>query len=82
MVCAYDPLQPSVFLKMGLLKGKTVGLIGAKQNDVQEVAVVQSTLRTLHVKVAQTSITTAQPLTMPRWIGKSMRSSRNSNRLA
>ena len=46
---------------MGLLKGKTVGIIGAKQNDVQEVGVVQSTLKKLHVKVAQVGITTAQP---------------------
>lgn len=58
---AYDPLQLSVFAKMGLLKGKTVGIIGAKQNDVQEVGVVQSTLKELHVKVAQVGITTAQP---------------------
>ena len=58
---AYDPLQLSVFAKMGLLKGKTVGIIGAKQNDVQEVGVVQSTLKKLHVKVAQVGITTAQP---------------------
>ena len=54
----YDPLQLSVFSRMGLFKGKVVGVFSATA-DQDEAAVVLSTLRKLHVKVAQTAVDSA-----------------------
>ncbi len=55
---AYDPLQLSVFSKMGLFKGKVVGVFSATA-DQDETKVVLSTLHALHVKVAQQAVDSA-----------------------
>ena len=55
---AYDPLQLSVFSKMGLFKGKVVGVFSATA-DQDETKVVLSTLHALDVKVAQQAVDSA-----------------------
>ena len=52
---AFDPLQLSVFSKMGVFKGKTVGMIGAS-TDQAEMRIVLAALKNLHVNVVQTAV--------------------------
>jgi hypothetical protein len=59
---AYDPLQLSVFSKMGLFKNKKVGVFAGSITDASELGVVQATLRRLHVNVVQ-SATDSAPAT-------------------
>lgn len=56
---AYDPVQLGVFSKMGLFKGKKVGLFAGNLTDKSELQVVQNTLRKLHVNVIQTAVDSA-----------------------
>jgi hypothetical protein len=56
---AYDPLQLSVFDKEGVFKGKKVGLYGGTTGDEQELAIVQSALKKLHVDVVQSAVNDA-----------------------
>ena len=51
---AYDPLQLSVYSKLGVFKGKKVGVFGGDTTDKSEVAVVEAALSKLHVDVIQT----------------------------
>jgi hypothetical protein len=57
---AYDPLQLSVFAKVGIFKGKKVGIYGAT-TDQSELNVVESALRKLHVDVTQVGVNSAPP---------------------
>ncbi len=58
-VTAYDPLQLSVFSKMGLFKNKKVGLFAGGPTDEAELKVVQSNLKKLHVDVVQSAVDSA-----------------------
>jgi hypothetical protein len=58
---AYDPLQLAAFDKAGVFKGKKVGLYAGETTDQSELAVVQSALSKLHVKVVQSAIDYAPP---------------------
>jgi hypothetical protein len=57
---AYDPAQLAVFAKMGVFKGKKVGVYGVNA-ERSEMQTVTSALQKLHVKVAQTAINSAPP---------------------
>ena len=53
------PLQLSVFSKLGIFKGKKVGIFGGDSTDESEVAIVEAALKKLHVDVIQTAIDAA-----------------------
>jgi hypothetical protein len=53
---AYDPLQLSVLAHRGLFKGKKVGLFAGTETDGAELKVVQSSLASLGVHVAQSAV--------------------------
>ncbi len=56
---AYDPLALSVFDKQGVFRHKKVALFGGGFGDESELALVQSALGRLHVRVVTTAIDTA-----------------------
>ena len=56
---AYDPLQVAVFDKEGVFKGKKVGVYGGTTADEQELSVVQSALKKLHVNVVVSALNAA-----------------------
>ncbi len=56
---AYDPLQLSVFSKLGAFKGKKVGVFGGDSTDESEVAIVEAALKKLHVDVIETAVDSA-----------------------
>ncbi len=56
---AYDPIQLAVFDHKGLFRGKTVGIFGGQVTDQRELQAVQSELKSLHVKVAQSAVDSA-----------------------
>ncbi len=56
---AYDPLQLSVFSKMGFFKHKKVGVFAGSITDKSELAVVQGSLRKLHADVVQIAVDSA-----------------------
>jgi hypothetical protein len=56
---AYDPLQLGVYSKLGLFKGKKVGVFGGDSTDESEMAVVEAALKKLHVDVVQTAVDSA-----------------------
>ncbi|MGH8997626.1 MAG: hypothetical protein ACRDYB_16645, partial [Acidimicrobiales bacterium] len=56
---AYDPLQLSIFQKHGVFKNKKVGVLAGVTTDEQELGIVQSELRKLHVNVVQTAVDSA-----------------------
>jgi hypothetical protein len=53
---AYDPLQLSVLAHRGVFKGKKVGLFAGTETDGAELKVVQSSLASLGVHVAQSAV--------------------------
>jgi hypothetical protein len=55
---AFDPLQFSVFSKLGIFKGKKVGVISASV-DQAELKIVLASLKKLHVRVVQTAVDSA-----------------------
>jgi len=56
---AYDPLQLSVFSKLGTFKGKKVGIFGGDSSDESEMVIVETALKKLHVDVIQTAVDAA-----------------------
>ncbi len=56
---AYDPIQLSMFARDGVFKGKTVGIFGGQVTDQREMQVVESDLKSLHVKVVQSAVDSA-----------------------
>ena len=56
---AYDPIQLAMFAHEGVFKGKTVGIFGGQVTDEREMQVVESDLKSLHVKVAQSAVDSA-----------------------
>jgi hypothetical protein len=52
----YDRLELSVFKRQGIFDRKEVGLFAGSLTDQDELRVVQSTLRSLHVPVVQTAV--------------------------
>jgi hypothetical protein len=52
----YDRLELSVFKRRGIFHRKEVGLFAGDVTDQDELRVVQSTLRSLHVPVVQTAV--------------------------
>ena len=56
---AYDPLQLSVFDKLGDFKGKKVGVVGGVTADQSEVNADIATLKKLHVDVVQSAVNSA-----------------------
>ena len=56
---AYDPIQLAVFAHNGLFRGKTVGIFAGQITDQRELQAVQSDLKALHVKVAQSAVDSA-----------------------
>jgi Periplasmic binding protein len=57
---AFDPLQLSVFSKLGIFKKKKVGVI-ASSVDQAELTIVKASLRHLNVNVVQTAVDSAFP---------------------
>ena len=53
---AYDPVQLSVLAHQGDFKGKKVGLFAGQETDGAELKVVQSSLKSLGVKVVQSAV--------------------------
>jgi hypothetical protein len=53
---AYDPLQLSAYSKLGVFKGKKVGVFGGDPTDGPEMAIVEAALKKLHVDVIQTAV--------------------------
>jgi hypothetical protein len=58
---AYDPLQLSVFSKMGAFKNKKVGVFAGSVTDASEMRIVQASLRHLHANVVQSGVDSAPP---------------------
>jgi len=56
---AYDPIQLAMFAHDGVLRGKTVGIFGGQVTDERELQVVQSDLKSLHVKVSESAVDSA-----------------------
>ena len=56
---AFDPLQLSVFNKMGVFKNKKVAIFGGTSTDQAEMKIVQSSLRKLRVTVVQSALDSA-----------------------
>ena len=56
---AYDPLQLSVYDKQGVFKHEKVALFGGDTEDRSELALVQSALAKLHVRVVTTAVDSA-----------------------
>lgn len=56
---AFDPLQLTVYDKLGRFKNKKVGLFAGNSQDEPELKIVQSTLSKLHVDVVQTAVDAA-----------------------
>ena len=56
---AYDPTQLAVFSRDGVFRGKTVGIFGGQITDQREVQVVDSDLKSLHVKVSLSAVDSA-----------------------
>jgi hypothetical protein len=56
---AYDPIQLAVFAHSGLFRGKTVGIFGGQVTDERELQLVQSELKSLHVKVPESAVDSA-----------------------
>ncbi len=53
---AYDPVQLTVLAHRGLFKGKKVGLFAGTETDGSELKVVQTSLKSLGVRVAQSAV--------------------------
>ncbi len=53
---AYDPVQLKVFADEGVFKGKKVGIFAGQTTDQDELHVVESALRSLHVPVVATAV--------------------------
>ena len=60
-LAAYDPVQLAAFAHKGAFKGKKVGLFAGQATDQKELGVVQATLHSLHVPVAQSAVDSAPP---------------------
>jgi hypothetical protein len=56
---AYDPLQLSVYDKLGYFKGKKVGVVGGETADESQVTADVATLKKLHVNVAESAVNSA-----------------------
>jgi|HubBroStandDraft_1064217.scaffolds.fasta_scaffold39837_2 hypothetical protein len=56
---AFDPLELTVFSKLGAFKGKKVALFGGDSTDKAEMAIVAAALKKLHVNVIETAIDAA-----------------------
>jgi hypothetical protein len=55
-LAAYDPVQLSVLARRGVFKGKRVGLFAGTETDGSELKVVQTTLKSLGVRVVQSAV--------------------------
>jgi hypothetical protein len=53
---AYDPVQLAVLAHLGDFKGKKIGLFAGQETDGAELKVVQSSLKSLGVHVAQSAV--------------------------
>jgi len=53
---AYDPVQLKVFAQEGVFKGKKVGIFAGQTTDADELHIVESALRSLHVSVVSTAV--------------------------
>jgi len=62
---AYDPLQLSVFNKMGAFKNKKVGVFAGVTTDEAEMKVVLTDLAKLHVDVVSTAVDSATQGDLP-----------------
>ena len=56
---AYDPLQLMVLARHGIFKGKKVGIFAGQVTDQQELQVVQSALKKLHVDTVASAVDSA-----------------------
>jgi hypothetical protein len=56
---AYDPLQLAALARHGIFKGKKVGIFAGQVTDQQELQVVQSALRKLHVDTVESAVDSA-----------------------
>ena len=55
-LAAYDPPQLSAFARLGVLKGKRVGLFAGGQTDGRELQVVQTALKSLGIQVVRSAV--------------------------
>jgi hypothetical protein len=55
-LAAYDPLQLSVLAHRGVFKGKKVGIFAGTESDGSEIKVVQTSLKSLGVRVVQSAV--------------------------
>ncbi len=53
---AYDPVQMKLFAHEGVFKGKKVGIFAGQTTDEDELHVVASALKSLHVDVVETAV--------------------------
>ena len=53
---AYDPVQLKVFARNGVFRGKRVGIFAGQTTDQDELHIVESVLRSLHVSVVSTAV--------------------------
>ena len=53
---AYDPVQLKAFAHEGVFKGKKVGIFAGQTTDENELHIVESALRALHVPVVATAV--------------------------
>ena len=58
---AYDPVQLKAFAHEGVFKGKKVGIFAGQTTDEEELHVVESALRSLHVPVVATAVDAGAP---------------------
>jgi Periplasmic binding protein len=56
---AYDPLQLTALTRLGIFRGKKVGVFGGSITDKDEVRVVDTSLTQNHVRVVTTAINSA-----------------------
>ncbi|HTU36830.1 MAG TPA: hypothetical protein VMF35_02370 [Acidimicrobiales bacterium] len=56
---AYDPVQLAVFKRTGAFNGKKVGVFAGGVTDQREAAVVESSLKSLHVDVVDDAVDSA-----------------------
>ncbi len=58
---AYDPVQLKAFAHEGVFKGKKVGIFAGQTTDEDELHVVESALRSLHVSLVATAVDAGAP---------------------
>ena len=64
-VAAFDPVEIAVFSKLGIFKGKRVGVFAGGEADKAEMAVALSALKKQHVNVVKSAVDSAAQGDLP-----------------